>query len=94
MDTKEQKIAELQRQIEEIKEDKPVSFELVKVTPDCGGGIMDRREIIAISTDQQKLIDYCWNNFTYIPNFKRNKDAKKPCDVWYQLGYTTIEILN
>lgn len=92
---KQLKILELQRQIEEIKKDKPVSFALVKVTPDCGGGIMDRKETLAISFDQSKLVTYCDQQFNYIPIFeKQNDDNKKPCDVWYQLSFTTIQILN
>ena len=88
------KISELQRQIEEIKKEKVVSYSLVMVIPDCGGGVMDRRTCIAISSDQTKLINFCFEQFKYTPSFERNSDPKKPCDVWYQIEFTTIVILN
>lgn len=93
MKTKEQRIAELQKQIEEIKKEKPLKYTLIKVRPDCGGGIRDDEDVLAISEEMQPLIDYCVEKFEYTPNFKRGKDGKKPCETWYKLGYTDIEIL-
>jgi hypothetical protein len=93
MQTKEARIAELKKQILEIENEKDYNFALVQITPDCGGGIADRRETIAISNDQMELVSYCQKEYNYTPKFKREKDGLKPCDKWYMLDYTQIQIM-
>lgn len=98
MKTKEERIAELQKQIEEIKNEKPMNYKLVEVVPDCGAGISDKRTTIAISPDSTKLIDYCMNEFNYSPpvcheKYSRPNDGLPPCTTWYRIELTKVQIV-
>lgn len=93
MRSKEERIAELKKQILEIENEVDMNYELVEVVPDCGGGIMDSKTTLAISTSIDELVSYCEENFKYTPKFKRGKDGLSPCATWYMLHYTKIQIL-
>jgi len=95
--TKEQKsrIAELERQILEIKKDVKVSYQLIKVVPDCGGGIKDSETIIAVCEDLDRLVKFCIEKYKYEPSLGRERnDNLQPCDTWYKIDYSTILILH
>ena len=95
MDSKEIRIAELKKQILEIENEKDYAFELIKVVPDCGGGIKDDETTIAVSMNIEKLIEYSKKEFQYVAKLdKRNPiDGKSPCETWYMISHTKIEIL-
>ena len=95
MDSKEIRIAELEKQILEIENEKDYAFALIKVVPDCGGGIRDDNTTIGVSMEIENLINYSKEEFNYNPHMdERNPtDSGKPCDTWYMIKHTTIEIL-
>ena len=95
MDSKEIRIAELEKQILEIKNEKDYAFALIKVIPDCGGGIRDSKETIAVSMEIEIIVHYSKKEFEYDPHMdERNlNDGKTPCETWYMIKHTKIEIL-
>ena len=95
MDSKEIRIAELKKQILEIENEKDYACALIKVVPDCGGGIRDSEETIGVSMEIENLTDYSKEEFNYNPHMdKRNPtDGKSPCETWYMIKHTKIEIL-
>ena len=95
MDSKEIRIAELEKKILEIKNEKDYAFALIKVIPDCGGGIRDSEETIAVSMEIEIIVHYSKKEFNYNPHMdeRNSTDSGKPCDTWYMIKHTKIEIL-
>jgi hypothetical protein len=97
MESKALRIAELEKQILEIKKEKDYNYALIKVIPDCGAGIKDDEDILIISTQLIDLITYCEERFDYTPKMGRERDKndgrKSHCDAWYKIDYTPIEII-
>ena len=95
MDSKEIRIANLQKQILEIENERDYAFELVKVVPDCGGGIRDDEKTIVVSMDIEKLAEYSKKEFEYVAKLNQRNpiDGKSPCETWYMIKHTKIEIL-
>lgn len=94
---KESKIADLKKQIKELESEKLYNYALIKVVPDCASGIKDRETTIAISEDYGLLVGKCIRDYDYIPelteNHKRPNDGLAPCDEWYRIELTEIEII-
>lgn len=102
METKQQRIAELEKQLFDIQNkinkvngEPQDNFALIKVVPDCGAGIRDDETILAISEDKENLILYCEQEHNYTPDLSdnRRKDGAKPCDTWYKLRLTKIQLI-
>ena len=97
MESKEIRIAELEKQILEIKNGQSYNYELVEVSPDCGGGIQDSTRTIAISKNIEDLISYCEQTFSYTPMLSDSRpetDINKPCETWFKLSHTRILIID
>lgn len=97
MESKENRIAELEKKILEIKKEKDYNYALIKVVPDCGGGIRDTETIVIISHLLTNLVTYCEERFNYTPKTSRTRDKndgrKSHCDAWYKIDFTPIEII-
>jgi len=102
METKENRLKELEeeklrieREIQKVNGEPQDNFALIKVVPDCGGGIKDDETILAVSEDQDSLVKYCEENHSYSPALsdERPKDGSKPCDTWYKLEITKIQLI-
>lgn len=94
MDSKEIRIARLQKEIEEIRKEKPLNYALIKVVPDCGAGIRDREDVLVIAIEIDDLIAYAEERFEYEVSFGRKRnDNGQPCETWYYIDHTPIEIM-
>jgi len=86
MKTKEERIAELKKQIAEIEAEHEGNWILNKISPNGGSG--QKEETIAISENQQWLINYCEQNFSYSPSLDGNRPES---DKNYLSPYYVIE---
>ena len=94
---KQKRVNELKEQIQKIWEE-PVddNYELIKVTPDGGGGVGDMTEVVAISKDMDLLVDYCKKTYSYTPilSDRKAESDKSIWGTWYRLSVTDIIIVN
>lgn len=97
MKSKEERIAELQAEIEKIKaEPDAQSFVLIEVTPDKSATFPNTEKRIAISKNKGMLHEYCISKFRSTPTM----DDKPPFrnndnwfDTWYRIVPSNIEIV-
>ena len=86
------KFAELELEIARLKDE---TYVLTQIEPDCGGGISDRQNNIAISKNIDELIKYSEDVFSYSPSLtnKRPESDKEFCKTWYRITPTNLLIL-
>jgi len=84
--SKEERIAELKKQIAEIEQEHEGNWILYKISPNGGSG--QTKSPIAISENQEWLINYCAQTFSYIPSLDDNRPES---DKNYLSPYYTIE---
>ena len=94
IENREQRIAELKKEIKELETSQIYNYALVEVVPDCGAGIRDSETILVVCEERQPLIDYCIDELHEAPSENdRQTLGHKPCDTWYKIELTTIQYI-
>jgi hypothetical protein len=71
------------------------NYHLVKVMPDCGGGICDTETDIIMSDNINKLKKFCQEQYSYSPLLgdKRSSNDKEFCKTWYKIVERKVNVL-